>query len=497
MCRTFAVSVLVLAINGIAGSRSAEVPAFPGAEGYGAVSKGGRNGRIIAVTNLNDAGRGSLRAACESSGPRIVVFRVGGIIELDSEIVIRDSCITIAGQTAPGGGILLCMSKFKKIEGHNKLIRIKTHHVIIRYLRLRFGYMPFLRYPRSSNFFIDEGSAGVVLDHNSISWASDENLTVCSDSGSIRDITISWCIIGEGLRPDAPCSNNHGAGILCSSVHNSDAAVNFSLHHNLMIHNQYRNPLLAIKNAEVVNNITYNWECWAMMFCRGMRIDITGNIFRKGPYSGFCSGWVSRIPIIWRSDAKIGPTSLEPSIYISGNLGYGIHSSGEDNWKLIDEAITEDQPHPLHPQKSLGRPPDIAFRRRSPMADIPYKVTVHTAAVLPRKLLHSAGAYRHLNEKGEWVINRDSVDRRYIREYYDGTGKLPKTEDFVGGYPRIRAYDTPYSDSDYDGMPDKWEMKNGLDPENAADANQDMDGDGFTNIEEFLEGLPAKGPPVK
>ena len=162
------------------------VPAFPGAEGFGAKSVGGRGGKVIEVTNLNDSGSGSLRAAIAASGPRTVVFRVGGTIELKSRIQVENPYLTIAGQTAPGGGITL-----KNGSNEKDTLYILTHDVVVRYLRVRPG-------PGGDADGVGVGTnaSNVVLDHCSVSWAVDENLGV---SSTAKNVSIQWSIIAEGL----------------------------------------------------------------------------------------------------------------------------------------------------------------------------------------------------------------------------------------------------------------------------------------------------------
>ena len=179
--------------------------AFPAAEGFGGNSVGGRGGQVIEVTNLNDSGPGSLRAAIDTEGPRIVVFRLGGTIELQSRLEITNPYITIAGQTAPGGGITL-----KTVPTYKKsAIKIETHDVIIRYIRSRPG--PSSDISDSLDALEITGGYNIIIDHSSFSWGTDEVIGIANDA---RDITIQWSIISEGLANVPDDEDSHGKGLL-------------------------------------------------------------------------------------------------------------------------------------------------------------------------------------------------------------------------------------------------------------------------------------------
>ena len=225
---------------------SAYLPSFPGAEGYGAVSIGGRGGRVIKVTNLNDSGAGSLREALTASGPRIVIFTVSGTITLNSNINITNPYLTVAGQTAPGEGITI-----KHAD-----IRVLTDDVIIRYLRVRNG-------PGDTN--PDDGNRDnisvntanrVIIDHCSVSWSTNENTNVYNS----HDITFQWNLIGEGLYSSTHPDGIHGHAMLVYRTNTIDGTTNLSVHHNLMAHNFFRNPEVQTGEPfEYVNNVVYNY----------------------------------------------------------------------------------------------------------------------------------------------------------------------------------------------------------------------------------------------
>ena len=444
---------------------SATPAAFPGAQGGGAEGVGGRRGRVIEVTNLNESGAGSLRAAIDASGQRIVVFRVAGIIRPTSSMRVRNPYITIAGQTAPGGGIL--------ISGKNSPqspLMIDTHDVTIQYLRVRTG-RGMQASQEGDGIGINSNVYNVVIDHCSFSWAVDENLQVWSDYGPSHSITFSWNLVAEGLA-------NHSCGLITGTNNAADARsmVNIDLHHNLFIHNQNRNPLIMNQSSRVVNNLVYNWEWWAAGFSSGVQIDLIGNIFKKGPNSD-----ARRHEISWWEDYTEGPGG-NPSIYIRGNKGPYQPNPDADNWPMI--AIGRSY-------SSTEGPLDRSLQRTSPLPAQAFPIAASSASQLESVMLPEVGASRRVDQNGNWVDNRDSVDERLVQEYTNGSGFIPSNEAEVGGLPSIAA-GTPYVDSDHDGMPDTWEVRFGLNPNSASDGSADADGDGYTNIEEFLNGGDPK-----
>ena len=221
-------TLLCLGLYWAAPATVAALPAFPGAECCGATTPGGRGGRVLFVTNLNDSGPGSFRTACEAEGPRIVVFRVSGTIELKNPITVRTPYLTIAGQSAPGDGICL----------RNAAFGIATHDVVVRFLRSRLGDES-----RREDDCIDllHGARNCVLDHCSATWSVDECLSL---SGDVQDCTIQWCLIGESLNQSIHAKGKHGYG----SLARANGPV--SWHHNLWIHNDGRNPRLG-ENYEI------------------------------------------------------------------------------------------------------------------------------------------------------------------------------------------------------------------------------------------------------
>lgn len=249
------------------------IPAFPEAGGGGALSNGGRAGKIFEVTNLNDSGPGSFREACEASGPRIVVFRVCGIIELKSVVLIANPFITIAGQTAPGGGVTL-----SGVNSTGHIIFISTNDVIIRYLRLRKGFNGTIEAQLGSCGRIMMGGYNIIFDHCSFSWTQDENNTVWGEGEKTvapHDITFSWSIVSEPLK-------KHPTSIITGSNSNaqSDAMTDIDFHHNLVANSSHRNPLVKNKTFRFVNNIVYNWSFYASQVGGGGQVDFINNLYK-------------------------------------------------------------------------------------------------------------------------------------------------------------------------------------------------------------------------
>lgn len=438
---------------------NAGVPAFPGAEGGGANSVGGRGGRVIEVTNLNDSGPGSFRAACEAKGARTIVFRVGGTISIKDRIRITNPYITVAGQTAPGGGICI----------RNGEILIRTHDVIIRYLRIR----PGKNTHDKDGIWVSDGSYNVIIDHCSLSWATDENLSIGSGYPAAHNITFSWNLIAEGLEP-------HSCGSLIYNSHGSLESVDISIHHNMYIHNHNRNPLIGTASARLINNIIYDWSQFAIRIFGGVHIDIIGNVIKPGPSTQ--KGTENQYSIWWSQSYGDPKQSVSgnPSIYLSNN--YGIHQQNfaGDDWQMI-------APHIKNHVSSLQKSKSL---RLIPLSESTPPITInHIASVkeLEEILLNEIGASKRLDAQGNWVYNRDPVDERLINEYLTGAGKIPTNENEVGGYPVLDHGIAPL-DTDHDGMPDLWEKSHGLNPNNPFDGKLDADNDGYTNLEEYLNG---------
>lgn len=407
-------------------AQAAEIPSFPGAEGFGATTPGGRGGRVLIVSNLNDAGPGSLRAALEAEGPRIVVFRVSGLIDLASPIRVTKPFLTIAGQSAPGDGIAL--RRFG--------IAVDTHDVVLRYLRVRPGDVSG---QEVDGIAIGGSSRSVVVDHCSVSWGVDENL---SPSGGISDVTVQWSIVAEGLNRSVHQKGAHGYGSLVRAVGG------LTLHHNLWAHNAGRNPRLGDNYArppfpvfDVRNNVVYNPG----------GSSIAGDRFHANYVANYHKPGANTV----KDAARFRPTDR-------ATLEFYMERNWPADQKPFDRggAVTVEKPFPAPTVKT------------SSAAEALQAVLAGAGATLPR---------------------RDAVDARIVRDVQQGTGAHIDSQWEVGGWHEYRSARPPV-DTDRDGMPDEWEVRIGLNPRDEADAAGDRDGDGYTNIEEYLNSLVVSRP---
>ncbi len=417
--------------------------AFPGAEGFGRFATGGRGGKVLEVTTLADAGPGSLRYAVMQTGPRTVVFRIGGTITLQSPLVITGDSLTLAGQTAPGDGI--CIRGYPVI--------VDADNVIIRYLRFRMGDLFQVEGDALSVMFHSD----IIIDHCSFSWGTDEVLTVRDNENT----TVQWCIIAESLNRSYHRKGAHGYG----GIWGGKGA---SFHHNLLAHHASRNPRFSGSRyhgepeRELVdfrNNVVYNWGQQSAYGGEGGSYNLIGNYYKFGPATKY-------------RDRIVEPWNDEGRWYVADNYVFGFPAVTEDNWAGGVQG---------HFWRHV--------RAAQPFAVAP--VTTHAAQEAYALVLAYAGAI---------LPRRDRVDERIVEEVRAGTahfgpGKrgIIDSQEQVGGWPELRSRLAPH-DSDHDGMPDEWELKHGLDPHDPTDANADADACGYTNLEHYLNELcPSVG----
>jgi hypothetical protein len=460
----------------------ASIPAFPGAEGGGAYSFGGRGGKVYVVTTLADRGPGSFREACEQGGARIVVFNVAGIIRLESPVVIRAPYITIAGQTAPGDGVCIA----------GESLWIDTHDVVIRFMRFRRGET---EVTRRDDALGGNGVGNIIIDHVSASWGLDENMSMYRhvyDKGDgskpeklpTVNVTIQNSIFSEALD-----TYNHSFG---STI----GGLNSTFMRNLWACNISRNPSVGMYgDFGFVNNVIFNW--WNRTADGGDHrslYNFINNYYKPGPITPLGE------PISYRilkpeANRDKNDAYHFGKAYVSGNIVEGNERVTKDNW---DGGV---QPEGRNREELLGQ-----IRVNQPF-------TMAPVVVIPAKT-----AYEYVLENaGATLPTRDAVDKRVVEQvrtgkiqYKEGgkTGvgsrfikrRLPEDSykkgiithiSQVGGYPEYKGQ--PYKDADKDGMPDEWEMSKGLNPKNAADASLDRDNDGYTNIEEFLNSVVKPG----
>lgn len=453
--------------------------AFPGAEGAGAVTPGGRGGRTYVVTTLADAGAGSLRECVEARGARTCVFAVAGTIRLDSSLYIVNPLLTVAGQSAPAGGIALGPAAGRVISS---LVLVSTHDVVWRYTRLRHEYRAACADSAASEcgalFDVESRGTQVIADHNSLSWNQDEAYGVWRGGADpVHDLTFSNSLIAEGYASHSTGLIAGGESALASEVTNVD------MHHNVVMNNSHRNPLLKIGSGQVVANVFYNQRFYDTQCGGGGTYDIVGNVYRRGPLTGAAFAEVQGFAVTdWTAP------NGHPSLFLQGNVGWHQPDPSKDQWALAREVTGENG-------KEVGPMPD-AWRRAARRSDAaPIRVEPDLAAK-DGPLVPHVGASRRLDCGGAWVMNRDSVDTRLVKEFVDGAGigALPA----AAGDRTIPALESgpACADADRDGMPDAWETGHGLDPNDPSDGPAARpSAHGYTNLELFLSGLfPGSTP---
>ena len=413
--------------------------AFPGAEGAGMYTSGGRGGKVIAVTNLQDEGKGSLRDAIEQKGARTIIFRISGTIALQSPLEIKSGDLTVAGQTAPGDGICL--------KGYP--LEIQADNVIIRYIRVRLGDVAGQPFDAISA----KNQKNIIIDHCSFSWAVDE----CASFYDNENFTLQWCIISESLNNSVHPKGEHGYGGIWGGM-------NASFHHNLLAHHKSRLPrfqgsryhqMPEKEKAEFCNNVIYNWSGKSSYGGEEGSYNLIGNYYKPGPATSEKKGKIILVP-------------FEPfgRFYLEGNVDATATEVTADNWKGVALPPAEmaevklKTPLDVHPQLEV-EPADEAYAR----------------------VLEGAGASRV----------RDAVDQRIVEEVSNGTCHFGNegiidNQDQVGGWPALQSLPAP-TDTDQDGMPDAWESKKQLDSRNPDDRNTVSIAPPYTNFEVYLNQL--------
>lgn len=419
---------------------------FLTADGFGKYTIGGRGGKVIEVTNLNDSGEGSLRAAVEAEGPRIVVFRVCGTIQLKSFLRVNNPYITIAGQTAPGDGI--CLANYGMI--------VNTEEVIVRYLRSRPGDLA----EEGDSLWVNE-SNHVIIDHVSSSWGTDETLSVSASD----NVSVQWSLISESLNQSINAKGTHGMGSL---IRGSDGQ-KVTFHHNMYFSHRNRSPMQGNYtpytedpvgfNVEFINNVIYNWSGMAASKNHDedsiTKYNYINNYYRSGKKSQGTYMFSEECPYT--------------EMYASGN-------SMNDN-------IPEDQTTMF--EFSKEKPIDTEKYFQDKPFDFSEMENIDDTEDVMEKVISGVGA----------SVSRDPVDTAVIKGFQLGVGRIIDCPDQSIGhdkswgsyYPPLNQY-TPYTDTDKDGMSDEWETASGLNPEDESDGAA-INGSGYTNLDVFLEYL--------
>ena len=465
-------------------------PAFPGAEGFGRYTTGGRGGTVYHVTSIaDDNSEGTLRWALNKGEKRTIVFDVSGTIRLKSALSIRNGNVTIAGQTAPGDGICIADYPFT----------ISASNVILRFVRIRLG-----------NLFVDnhegDGLGGmdqknVIVDHCSVSWSIDE----CCSVYGMENLTVQWCLISQSLRNSGHSKGAHGYG----GIFGGSGA---SYHHNLICHHDSRTPRLGPRpstqtdeRVDMRNNVIYNWGGNGCYGGEGMNVNIVNNYYKPGPgtkqKSTSLQYRIAGIGIRTTSYVNSNP-AYAPMLhkwgkfFVEGNFMNGFPNVTSDNWtKGIYEQISNSANDNLFTSVTrdtmrLSKPIDYIY------------TTTHTPAKAYDKVLSFSGA----SLSRDWLDTLMVYDTKFGKASYTGTGSgniygiIDSQEDNKpanagsewSAWPTLKSTVSP-ADTDKDGMPDVWEISKGLNANDAADGNLKKEGytnpEGYTNLEIYINSL--------
>jgi len=430
-----------------AAAEPAQQLAFPSAEGFGRFARGGRGGDVYHVSTLEDGGPGSLREAVRSAtGPRTIVFDVSGTIRLKDRLIIDKSFLTIAGQSAPGDGICIA----------DQTLQIRdAQHIIMRFVRVRLGDENKPR-PSGPDCLNTNDVDHVIFDHISVSWGIDGN----HDLRRGGNFTLQWSIYAEALN-----NSLHEKGSHAMLASFRDLTASISLHHNLFASSRERHPTLGGSPrtkpdaiADFRNNVIYNVSGATNL--ANCRINVINNYYRPGPNTP-----EKALPLASKTE-----NAGALKVFLAGNVFEGREDLTADNHLAIDfTRYAKGGYLPVNWQLVEAREEfDVGEAR-------PFTESAETAL---DHVLAAAGASKP----------SDLADARLIGGVATRTHRLIDSQSEVGGWPELKSKPAPV-DTDQDGMPDAWEIKAGLDPNNAEDRNGDQDGDGYTNLEEYLNAL--------
>jgi len=445
------------------GPQPAEL-AFPGAEGFGALARGGRGGRVVQVTNLNDSGPGSFRDAVLQTGPRIVVFQVGGTITLNSTVVVSGanrSFLTIAGQSAPGKGV--------QFKGFGITFTSGVHDVVVRNIRVRMGGVSTNDFSSSTMSTyatsLSDKIYNVIFDHCSFYWGYDETGRTYN---YCENITWQWCIF-EGVNHKFPSDTKLHVSkslLMGAGPPNGARMKNISVHHCFMVNSAQRNPnIVGDGPSHIINNVVYNWQDFGTQMenrGNGAQVNLIGNYYKRGPSTN-----TRRYAV-----GIHGPRSQPPGlVYVKDNIGPFRAFNTLDDWDIVGNGFTSG------PNGYMTLPAPQNLQRGNPWPDSPVPVSIAPVEQVVDQVLETVGA-----------LPRDEVDERAVNDFRRNTGRIRNSTELRPSdwaqLPELKAG----ADDDRDGMSNLFEQfygKGALDRNDPSDRNE-LAPSGYTWIEEYL-----------
>jgi pectate lyase len=447
--------------------------AFPGAQGSGAAATGGRGGAVIEVTTINDTGAGSLRAALAASGPRTIVFRMGGIICNKTDLRIGNPFVTVAGQTAPGGGITL-----GGVGQKGNCLFTNTHDVILRYLTYD-GYDPNTPPGPATGtvgFAVGSGKCyNVVMDHLTARWWNNKVfLMLTNDAGPVTDVTVQFCLMYES-------NAAHPVGAMTDATSGpATSSTNLDYHHNLSVNIGHRLPLWNTKSGRWQNNLIYNWDYFAALFQGGCDVDVIGNAYIAGNLNvGDNDGHPHPLEMtkVQSTDDSSHSMPGPGSFYVVRNIGPQQKDPNGDQTILCAQTPGEGE--------AENGPVPPAWFRNAPLPAPKYAITDDTGN-LDSVIVPTVGNSQMLNADGSFSLRRDTMDTRVVAQYSNrGPGQ------FFTGQFKAPSVDpgTPYPSKWHNGLSDVWVQNHGLDTADPNLNNKISPNAGITYLECFLSGV--------
>lgn len=455
-----------------------QIAAFPGAEGAGKFATGGAGGAIYTVTSLADDGsEGTLRWAIEKSGKRTIVFAVGGVISLNSQLQIKNGDITIAGQTAPGIGICL----------KNYTLRVNADNVIIRFIRSRMGDECKTE-DDAMNGYQDSypGKKNIIIDHCSMSWSTDE----CASFYGNTNFTMQWCIISESLTNSLHAAGKHGYG----GIWGGSPA---TFHHNLLAHHSNRTPRLCgsrysnredMEKVDLCNNVIYNWTSEGAYGAQGGEYNIINNYYKPGP-----------VNVNQKTHCRIFTAYVDDGANQQAKGVYGKFYLNGNHFETRTDLSTSQKTELTN--ANADNTSSTAFVVKN--NEIPSQnliITSRFTILDDYSFVQSAqDAYQSVLKYAGVSHARDQIDTRIVNETQNGTFTytgsgggnygLIDTQTDVEGWSEYVVTNSTKPDSDKDGMPDEWEIANGLNPHDSSDGNKYDLSKEYTNLEIYLNSL--------